>query len=110
MKRHYWIILLIALVHMAISVGGTLFAFSYGMEGFDTGEVKPFASLLSSIFLVMYYPVMGILRYTPGLHDAFPGLWGYIPIYINSILWASAIYYIYRKIKNRKVEASGVAQ
>lgn len=101
MKRHYWIILLFALAHMAIAAGGTFFAFYYTMEGFDTGEVKSFPSLLSNVFLIMCYPVMGILKYSSGLNNAFPGLWSYIPIYINSILWASAIYYIYRKIKNK---------
>ena len=51
---------------------------------------------------VLHYPIISKSLYS---RKWFPGGWIYIPILINSLLWASGIFslrWVYKKIKKKK--------
>lgn len=94
-------ILVLALLHAALSFGIFLFAFSRGMARFDTGSSPTVIErMLDTAVLVLYFPFMHLAQLAP--KGWFPGLWGYLPLFINSSLWAVALVYVYYLLYGRR--------
>ena len=81
----------IAIAHFAVSL--TLFfeQFGMGMARFDTGaEASIGERVLGVVVSVLHSPVVTVgLAVIPA--RALPGLWGYVPFMLNSLLWGFAL-------------------
>ena len=98
--RKKFVFLFFTLIHLACSFGLFVFSFSFGMRRIETGEeATAFIQILDSISTVLLFPGMQFATLAPS--GMFSGLWGYIPITLNSFLWAGIVMYVYYKIFNR---------
>ena len=100
--KKFKILISLTLIHATISVILFLKSFTYGMNSFETGEFPSVSGkileLISTIFLCpLFYPLSKWGG--KGTHNIFPGLLGYIPLIINSIIWAIIIYWIMKKLR-----------
>ena len=85
------IIILIALVHFALSVG--IVSLVITVETAAKGEVQTPSAMfrvLAGITKLLHFPIISLAWYS---RHWFPGNWIYIPMVLNSILWASGIYF-----------------
>jgi hypothetical protein len=97
------ILILFGLAHFGLSAGivpGTLAVIS---GGYFTDQAPPLIlRTLVVITKVLHFPIITLAAYS---RHWFPGNWIYIPIGINSLLWAAAIFLwfvLYRKLKVRR--------
>jgi hypothetical protein len=85
---------LIAASHFALTIVLVIFTFGAGMARFDTLDGSHWTeTLASSVVDVLVFPVLPLLD-RPSLR--FPGLSGYVPFIVNSVVWAGAIITIWR--------------
>jgi hypothetical protein len=94
-------ILILALLHAALSFGIFLLAFGRGMSRFDTGNSPTVLErVLDAAALVLYFPFMHLAQLAP--KGWFSGLWGYFPLLINSSLWAVVLVCVYCLLRGRR--------
>ena len=97
------IFILIALIHFALSaliVPATLAV--GGTPNFEQSEPSLTFKALVLATRVLHFPIISKSLYS---RNWFPGGWIYIPIIINSLLWATGIlslHWVYKKIKEKK--------
>ena len=97
------IISLIALIHFALSaliVPVTLTV--GGGPSYEQSEPSLTFKSLAMATRVLNFPIISQSLYS---RHWFPGGWIYIPIFLNSLLWAAGIfslYWIYKNIKKKK--------
>jgi len=91
MKRVYWYSFWsIALFHLLGTVGSMLKTFSMGMSRFDSGEPITFLEkVLMAVWKSLIFPIGTLSQRLDWGH--LPGILGWIPIMLNSMLWAGAI-------------------
>jgi hypothetical protein len=85
------IIILIGLVHFALSVG--IMPFVMMVETAGGGDVQTPSAMfraLAGITKLLHFPIISLAWYS---RHWFPGNWIYIPMGLNSILWAIGIYF-----------------
>jgi hypothetical protein len=73
------------------------------MARFDSGA-DPSSSerFLEGLSAVLNFPVFAAaIRLEPAA-QWFPGLLGYVPLFVNSVLWAVALLYIAKKIRRSR--------
>jgi len=83
--------ILLTLIHGALTVLIFVWVYGHTMDYVLDGKPVPkfFYRALDLVSDVLQFPVVTIaLKSGKGW---FPGLWGYIPIFINSALWATAL-------------------
>ena len=94
--------MLIGAIHFGLSAGivpGTLAVICGG----DSVNQTP-ALILGTLVIatkVLHFPIISLAVYS---RQWFPGNWVYVPIGLNSLLWAAAIYFcvaMYRNLKKR---------
>jgi hypothetical protein len=96
------IISLIWILHFGLSAGivpGTLAVISGGDPVSQTPSLILRAMVIAT--QVLHFPIISSALYS---RQWFPGNWIYIPIGINSLLWAVVIYFcvaLYRNLKER---------
>jgi len=83
-------IAMLAVAHFSASAIGTMAKLHAAMQMFETGQPPSFVELLLDRMLtLLYFPLVTVARLAP--RDAFPGLIGWLPFALNSLLWACAI-------------------
>ena len=85
------IIILIGLVHFALSIGIVWLVMT--VETVGEGEVQTPSAMfrtLAGITKLLHFPIISLAWYS---RHWFPGNWIYIPMGLNSILWAIGIYF-----------------
>jgi hypothetical protein len=96
------IIVLIGLIHFALSVG--IVPIVMTVETVGEGEVQTPSAMfrtLAGVTKLLHFPIISSAWYS---RQWFPGNWIYIPMGINSILWAIGIYFcavLYTKLRMR---------
>lgn len=91
----------LALAHASLSIYALLHAFSAGMARFDTGQAPSiFEKLTDAFVLVMFFPLVHLCQHAP--KGWFSGLWGYLPILLNSALWAWVMIHAYDWLRARR--------
>lgn len=82
----------LALAHAILTVALLVSSFGAGMSRFRKGVEGPSAleSAVSWSFNVLSWPVLSSMS-SVASSKTFPGLWGYVPILANSLLWSIAI-------------------
>lgn len=83
-------IALLALAHLAASAIGTMAKLHVAIQIFETGLPPSFTELLLDRTLkLLYFPLVSVARLAPS--GTFPGLVGWLPFALNSLLWGCAI-------------------
>ena len=104
-------ILLIAVFHFIIALAISLYTFSAEMVRFDTGEnataLEIFARAISAVLLCPAFLPMAKFMGKTGA-TLFSGMLGYIPLFLNSMIWGVSVSYlvgVMRKIKRQPDQA-----
>jgi hypothetical protein len=95
----------ITAIHFGISFGLFLIAFSIGMGQLDDGQPLSLCeNIITLVSNILLWPIFSPIAIWVGRisHNIFHGLWGYIPLVVNSFVWALVIYWVYSKIKSKK--------
>ena len=93
-------VLSFTLVHAGLSIAALPLAFSAGMARFDTGHVPTLIEkVLDASVLVLYFPLVHLSDLVP--REWFPGLWGYLPVFLNSAFWAVLLIYAYLWLRGK---------
>ncbi len=99
--RKLAVILLAATTHAALSLGGFLLAFQKGMARFDAGgPTSMIEQALNIVVFVLHFPLVHLAQGAP--RGWFSGLWGYVPILANSLLWSVMLVYVYFSLRARR--------
>ncbi|OOG47579.1 hypothetical protein [Polaromonas sp. A23] len=79
-------ILVFTVLHAALSFGLFLFTFGRGMARMETAAAPTLPETIAEAAVqVLYFPFMHLAQLVPGW---FTGLWGYLPLLVNSLFWA----------------------
>lgn len=79
-------IFVFAALHAALSFGLFLFSFGRGMTRMETAAAPTLPETIAvAAVQVLYFPFMHLAQLAPGW---FTGLWGYLPLLVNSLFWA----------------------
>jgi len=103
MKRQLPIIL-ITIGHATLTCLLFLQSFRMGMSRFDSGATAMSGErLLSGVVEIMMWPLITpIMHWQPKwFYRVFPGLLGYIPLLLNSLIWAFVIVWLWRRIQRK---------
>ena len=72
-------------VHFVVMFVSLLASFGTSMDRFDSGRTVTVAEgVVAGLHQVLIFPIMPFLKFIP---LRVPGLWGYIPLGLNSLLW-----------------------
>jgi hypothetical protein len=96
---------IVTILHALLTAGTMLLLFSIGMRRFDTGDSQGVdEKVLEILFNILSLPIYYlIVNWTPkSAHSIFPGLLGYIPLILNSLLWSIGLWCLYALWKRRK--------
>lgn len=86
-------IALLALAHFGASLACTLARFNSAVYLYATGASPSIGDvLLDRCQKLLQFPLVPVAQWAPP--DAFPGLFGWIPFAMNSLLWACAIVWV----------------
>ena len=101
MKNQSKIFLSVALIHFVTYMTFFLLDSSYSWDAFENiDNASTWTHLIQEIHETLSFPIIS------SLFDSklrFPGIWGYIPIISNSLLWSACIIFISKiilKLKN----------
>jgi len=105
--KKFVIIILIALIHLALSVLVVWTSLSVG-SAVTAENAEPSLAFKALVLFtkILHYPIITQALYS---RHWFPGGWIYLPIFINSLLWAAGIiflHYIYKKLKKKKANGN----
>jgi hypothetical protein len=103
--KKFGIIVVIALIHFALSVSIVAITVSIAST-LSPGHVQPSLGLSALVLAtkILHFPIISQALFS---RHWFPGSWIYIPTFINSLLWGAgicALPYIYRKLKKKKTD------
>jgi len=79
----------IALIHLGVSKTVIAIALARTSGNAFEGEISMLVKILIWITKVLYFPIVSLSLYS---RQWFPGTLIYIPIFMNSLLWATTIY------------------
>ena len=101
--KKFGIIILIALIHFALSVSIIAVTLSIGST-LTPGQAQPSLGFKSLVLAtkVLHFPIISQALFS---RHWFPGGWIYIPTFVNSLIWAAGIYallYLHKKLKKKK--------
>lgn len=92
---------------------GLLFkSFTHSMNRFDTGELTSLGEkVLNLISIILLWPIFYPISIWGGksMDRIFGGLYGYIPLIINSFIWAVGIYWILELFKKHNYASKQTA-
>ena len=87
------VIFTIALVHLGVSKTVVAITLAGTSGNAFNGEMSMWVKMLIWITKVLYFPIITLSLYS---RQWFPGKLIYIPIFTNSLLWATVIYFTVR--------------
>ena len=101
-------ILLTAFFHFIIALAVSLYTFSAEMGRFENATaIEIFARAISAVLLCpVFLPMAKFMGKTGS--TLFPGMLGYIPLFLNSMVWGVTVSYligVMRKSKRRPDQA-----
>ncbi len=97
----------LAFGHAALSMTLFLGSFGRGMARFDTGEpATTGARLLDVVAEILLWPLFAPLADWggPWTNSVFAGLLGYVPLLLNSVIWAFAIVFAWRLMRRHRAD------
>jgi uncharacterized membrane protein len=103
--KKFGIIILIAVIHFVLSVSIIAVTASIGST-LPPGQAQPSLGLKTLVLAtkILHFPIISQAFFS---RQWFPGSWIYIPMLVNSLLWAVVIFgllYIFRRLKKKKTD------
>ena len=96
-------ILLIAVAHFVVSRILFLWVFGRGMQQLDTGRsLTVFETATDLVSRALDFPLSLALGLVP--RGWLPGLIGYVPFAINSLIWGVVVWFVVSRLINGKPE------
>ena len=97
MTKKFVIILVMALVHFGLSILVVASSMSVATAVNPVpAEPSPIFRILVMATRILHFPIISLSLYS---RHWFPGNLVYVPIFINSVLWATGIYLLFLLIK-----------
>jgi hypothetical protein len=90
------VVVIVALAHSALSVGLFMLVSGAGMARFDTGAPSSNAEWVLEIIVAILHAPVATLAFESVPIGWLPGLWGYLPLLLNSLIWALVLVWIAR--------------
>ena len=94
--KKFFIILAIAVVHLVFTKVISIIALSVVTANVYESQLPFLGQSLMVVSKVLYFPVFTFALYP---RQFFPGNFVYIPLFINSLLWALLIYILFVLVK-----------
>ena len=92
--------LIVVVAHAALTAGVSVAVFGGAMARFDTGELASLPErALGAVLAVLLFPLGLLALYVRP--SWLQGLWGYIPLLVNSLLWAAVLVAARRRYRGR---------
>lgn len=86
-------------VHFVLMFVSFLASFGTSMDRFDSGRTVTVAErMVTGLHQVLTFPIMPFLKFIP---LRVPGLWGYIPLGLNSLLWGVLLSFALTRYRRR---------
>ncbi len=86
-------ILVLTGLHFVAAVFLLITVFGNSMGRFDSGGEPTISERMLGLVLdVLLFPAGFILEFIPA--SVFPGLWGYIPFFLNSLFWGIGLFHL----------------
>jgi hypothetical protein len=105
MAKKFVIIGLMALVHFGLSILVVATSMSVATASSPVQpEPSPIFRILVVATRVLHFPIISLSLYS---RQWFPGNLIYVPIFINSFLWATGIYLIFLLVKKIEKDKNG---
>lgn len=102
--KKFAIIGLIALIHFAASVAIIAISMS-AVSALKQAQTTLGFRILVELTRILHFPVISLSWYS---RQWFPGDWIYVPMALNSIIWAGVLYVLYILVnKLRKIYSHG---
>ena len=103
--KKFGIIILIAVIHFALSVSIIAITVSTGST-LPPGQAQPSPGIKSLVLAtkILHFPIISQALFS---REWFPGTWIYIPTFLNSLLWAAGVYAlvrIYKRLKKKNID------
>lgn len=90
MRTRLWF-LSATVTHFLASAAAFLWRYSNGSSAFDGHHVSPVSVLLAdALFAFSWFPFGHLLMAAPA-SKLLPGLWGWLPVLINSMFWGAVV-------------------
>jgi hypothetical protein len=84
--------------HLVVSMGAMLWSFTLSSSHFEGHHVSATLSLLvRAVVAVTWFP----LNLVPLSAAQAPGLWGWVPVVVNSGVWAAGLCWVWRWARRR---------
>ena len=101
--KKFAIIVLIALIHFGLSILIVATSMSV-LTAANTVPAEPSSGvrILVVATRILHFPIVSLSWYS---RQWFPGNWIYVPIMVNSLIWAAGLYVLYmvgKKLRERK--------
>ena len=95
-RRRLTVFLIVAGLHLLVSLALLLYIFGTGMARFDTGVVESELPETTArwVFAILSFPLLTLLERLP---IRFPGFSGYLPFLANAALWGAAAVAVWRR-------------
>jgi hypothetical protein len=97
--KKYFLIIGATLLHAAISMWFLLAALGISLLRFDGKEITSGQRVVEFFSIILTSPLFYPVSLLPGTGGWFPGLFGYVPLFLNSLLWVLAIRWAYRRFR-----------
>jgi len=95
-QKNKFLLLWITIGHLILSLGLFFLSFSLSMGRMENGaEASAFESVVKIASSILMLPLSSLIPLLKG--PMFGGLWGYLPFFINSFLWALLIVWVREK-------------
>ena len=86
-------------VHFVLMFVSFLASFGTSMDRFDSGRTVTVAErMVTGLHQVLTFPIMPFLKF---ILLRVPGLWGYIPLGLNSLLWGVLLSFALTRYRRR---------
>ena len=97
-------IILIAVAHFIVSRTLFIWAFGREMARFDTGQPPSGLDRVAGggLSRVLDFPILPLINHLSS--NWLPGLLGYLPFMVNSLIWGVIAWFVVSRIVNAKVE------
>jgi len=99
--RRATVVVSFALLHATVSFGVFLAAFGAASARLDSGRAASAGEqLLGAAVQVLHFPLVWLAtEYAPARW--LPGLWGYVPLLLNGLLWAVVLVSVVARLAPR---------
>ena len=93
----------VLVVHATLTILAIPFAYALSMSRFDSGaDATMLEHAAKAALAVLSFPILFVFGQVRGSEKWFPGLLGYLPLLVNSVVWAAGICHVVHRLGSRR--------